>query len=146
MREITGVILDSVFGLLLCACGWSDLRKKSMSLPLLITVSAGCAALMAFKAVPAGQRIAGAAVGILFFLISKWTHEAVGYGDSWLILLTGLYLGAPAAIRVLFAAFLLSGVCSVFWLWRRHWSRKAVIPWVPFLVLAYVLTRIFARI
>ena len=80
----------------------------------------------------------GIGIGILFFIVSKVTKEAIGYGDSWLILLLGLYLGASKVLQLLFAASLGAAVVSLFYLWKYHWKRNATLPFVPFLVLAYL--------
>ena len=43
----------------------------------------------------------GAAVGAGFLLLSKVTGEGIGYGDSWGILVLGLYLGLWKLLEVL---------------------------------------------
>lgn len=82
--------------------------------------------------------IGGAGIGILFFFISKYTREAIGYGDSWIILLLGIYLGLWDLLWLLSIAFTVTGVLAVFLLAFRKCSRKITIPFVPFLTLAYV--------
>ena len=83
-------------------------------------------------------RVGGALIGVLFFLISKLTKEAIGYGDSWLILLLGIHLGALVALQVLFAASFAAGVCSLFYLWMKRWRKGATLPFVPFIAVAYL--------
>ena len=37
-------------------------------------------------------RLGGVLIGIVFWLISKYSNETIGYGDSWIISLMGIYL------------------------------------------------------
>ena len=84
------------------------------------------------------MRMAGLALGGICFLFSYCTREALGYGDSWLILILGIYLGIGKALVLLTVAFLLAGlVCLVGLLWKR-WQRQQTIAFIPFLTVAYV--------
>lgn len=135
MCEIT----DWIVWILLVLCGILDWKKREMPVLLL--------GIMSFTVViclfccgwePVFSKIVGGLMGIMFFLISKLTNEAIGYGDSWLILLLGVYLGSYKALQVLFVAAVISGVCSLFCLWIHGWNRNLKIPFVPFMTLAYL--------
>lgn len=80
--------------------------------------------------------LAGIGVGVLFFLVSKVTEEAIGYGDSVAIMILGGYLGFWKVVGVLAAAFFTSGVCSVILAFR---GRVKTMPFFPFLTLGYIL-------
>lgn len=82
--------------------------------------------------------VAGAATGVLFLGVSRITGEALGYGDSVLILILGIYLGFWKLYSLLVMAFMTAAGFSVFVLALRNFHRKAVFPFVPFLELAYV--------
>ena len=82
--------------------------------------------------------LGGAAVGISFFFISKYSRESVGYGDSWLILLLGIFLGGKIVVEVLFVASFLAALFSIGYGLVRGWNRKNTIPFIPFLAVAYV--------
>lgn len=132
--------LGDVFVLIILAiCDFRDLKKREIPISLLIIMSIGVL-VIAFccDAEPVWSRCSGAFIGILFFIISKCTKEAVGYGDSWLILILGVHLGLFKAVQLLFVASLAAGVCSLFFLWKHHWKRSATIPFVPFLLIAYI--------
>ena len=77
----------------------------------------------------------GLLIGLLFFAVSKITKEAIGYGDSWIISILGLYLGGKRLIRLLFTASFLAGLVSLFWMWKRGWKRDGSLPFVPFLTI-----------
>ncbi len=132
-------IADGIVFFMLVMAGFMDWKKKELPLWLLIGMSV-CIAIFAAccKDTSIWYRLAGSALGILFFLISKATKEAVGYGDSWLILLLGVHLGISGALQVLFAASLLAACFALFYLWIRKWKRNATLPFVPFLAIAYL--------
>ena len=135
MRQIENWVIF----VLLVMCSLSDLKKKTIPLMLLIVLSATVLGFAVFGAsVGLRFRIGGAILGMLFLLISKCTGEAIGYGDSWLILLLGIQLGYLQAIGVLFAASALAGVASLFFLWKCNWKRSSSLPFVPFLSISYL--------
>lgn len=76
-------------------------------------------------------------VGVLFLIISKCTKEAIGYGDSWMILLLGVYLGLWNILWLLSIAFVLSGVMSAFVLRKNKYFSKVSFPFIPFLAVSY---------
>lgn len=85
-----------------------------------------------------GSRIAGLIMGIFFLFLSKWTKEAIGYGDSWLITLLGIYLGVEKLLWVLFIASFLAAIASLYQMWRQNWNRNGSLPFVPFLSMGAV--------
>lgn len=82
----------------------------------------------------------GAGIGVLFLAISRVTHEGIGYGDSWAILILGIYLGIWGLVEVLAAAFFMLAVVSVICMVRKKRYRKFVIPFYPFLAAGYLLS------
>ncbi len=116
-----------------------DLKRREIPICLLLSMSVVVLFLAIFdKEVSNWYRLAGASFGAIFFGISKFTKEAVGYGDSWIILLLGIVLGIFEALQVLFVASLMAAVVGLFYLWIRKWKRSAALPFVPFLTLAYL--------
>ena len=109
-----------------------DIRKRRIPVSLLILYSV-VTLLCALPNVKAG----GLLMGALFFGISKVTKEAIGYGDSWLVTLFGIYLGVEMLVQLLFTATFLAGVVSLFWMWKRGWNKKGSLPFVPFLALGF---------
>lgn len=84
----------------------------------------------------------GAAVGFLFLLLSKVTREGIGYGDSWGILVLGIYLGFWKILEVLAGAFSVLGIVSLVALCVKKMSRKYGIPFFPFLTIGYFMSLI----
>lgn len=132
-------IVDWIVFLLLGICSVNDWKKKTIPVILLIILSVVVVVFAMFcDAVSTRMRVSGALMGLLFLLISKCTKESIGYGDSWLILLLGIHMGSLRALGVLFAAALLAGIVSLFFLWKYHWKRTATLPFVPFLSISYL--------
>lgn len=132
-------ITDWIVCLMLGVCSISDWKKKEIPVIWLVimSIAIGCFAVLS-EAVSIRLRIGGILLGVLFLLISKCTKEAIGYADSWLVLLLGIYVGSLQAISILFAASMLAGIGSIFCLWKHHWKRSATLPFVPFLTISYL--------
>ena len=59
----------------------------------------------------------GVLIGIVFWLISKYSNETIGYGDSWIISLMGIYLGGICMLEIVVTAFFLQ---DLFLLWESY--------------------------
>ena len=125
--------------ILLAVASVIDWRKREIPITLLFIMSAGITIFAIYcKDITIWYRLAGGALGMMLFVVSTVTKEAIGYGDSWLILLLGVQLGILRVLQLLFAASLLAVIFAVFYLWVRKWNRKATLPFVPFLTIAYL--------
>lgn len=83
--------------------------------------------------------IYGAVPGAACMVVSWITRQGLGYGDSILILVCGMTLGIGACAAFVFSAFLLAGIwAGVLFVFRRA-DRKKEIPFVPFLLAAFLL-------
>ena len=127
-----------VFGLL-AVCSVTDWKKKTIPYVFLLALGITVVA-FAFlcDSISVRMRVGGAVMGVLFLFISKISREAIGYGDSFLILILGIHMGSFAALGVLFVAALLTAVASLFLLWKCRWKRQATLPFVPFLAISYL--------
>lgn len=90
---------------------------------------------------PQGYEIVGGILlGTVFLLISKYTNEALGYGDSIIICLIAMWIGPQIAIYLLCASFALS---AAYGLLKGSFERdtlkkdalKKEIPYLPFLAI-----------
>lgn len=84
--------------------------------------------------------VGGAAVGIVFLLFSRATRERMGYGDSWAILILGIFLGLWGLLEVLAAAFFLLAAVSIVLLAGKKMSRRCAVPFYPFLAIGYLIS------
>lgn len=84
------------------------------------------------------QPLGGAVIGILFLFVSRITREGIGYGDSWGILILGVYLGIWELVEVLLTAFFILAVFSAVVLTGRKMTAKCRLPFYPFLAGGYL--------
>lgn len=82
--------------------------------------------------------LGGALVGGGFLIFSMCSREALGYADSWLILLLGICAGLWSVLYMVMLAFVFSAIAAGICMLRFHWSRNKPIPFIPFLALSYL--------
>jgi len=75
------------------------------------------------------------APGVMFWLLSFLSGEKVGYGDGWVLLMIGLFLGAGRCFLILFAGLLAESLAVLILLAFRKVHRDGEVPFVPFLLL-----------
>ena len=76
--------------------------------------------------------------GGIMILLAILTKEGIGYGDSWMILNLGLFLGIWRLLISLGIAFSAAAAAAGVGLALKKWNRKTRIPFYPFLVVGYV--------
>lgn len=131
-------------GLYLAAASVIDCRKRVIPVKFLLlgAVPAVLLMVMTFSAdVP--DMCAGAVAGAVFILISKLTREKLGMADAVLLSYLGAGLGfarfSGLALLAFCAAALVGGVLLVF----RRISLKGSVPFVPFILMGYIMILIF---
>lgn len=130
--------MNVIMMVLLLLAAFNDMKKRSISVRLLILLSIFALTAMLLRKDNLWDLLGGAAIGLLFFLISKCTGEQIGYGDSWLILVLGIYAGAKDLIWILFAASFGAGLFSLCFCVIHKWNRRYSIPFIPFLAAAFL--------
>lgn len=125
--------------LFLIVCSISDLRRRSVKTVLLV----GMSVLLLFFCIFVTEESLlsvgiGAVIGSVSWLFSYWTRESLGYADSWIILLIGVYLGGEKTLYLLTLSFLAAGIFSLVLLVWKRWSGKMSIPFIPFLTISYI--------
>lgn len=124
---------------LLLFMGYQDWKSKQISGALLLGMTFAVALLRLFVWTESWwYTVGGIGVGLLFFIISKCSKEAVGYGDSWLILILGIFAGAIDTLQIVFTATVLCGIFSLFYCMKNGWRKGHTLPFVPFLAMAYM--------
>ena len=132
-------IEHGLVAVLLGIIAYRDLRTKQISCLSLVLMAVLVLVLrMIFVEDSMWSTLGGVAVGISFFFISKYSRESVGYGDSWLILLLGIFLGGKLVMELVFVASFLAALYSIGYGFIRGWNGKNTIPFIPFLTLAYL--------
>ena len=116
-----------------------DLIKRELSV---IYLTSGTVLAVLFQAINHRNMwyisVCGAAIGVAFLLLSKYTDEQIGYGDSWMILNLGIYFGIWELILWLGIVLGVSFLFSCAGLACRKLGRHTRIPFYPFLMLGYI--------
>ena len=82
--------------------------------------------------------LGGIAIGLFFVYLSYITEEKIGYGDSWLIGILGVYLGGTELLELMLIASLAASVCSLGYCACHGWNRNHTLPFIPFMLVAFV--------
>lgn len=131
-------VADVVMMGLLTLASWNDWRRKVVSVNLLVVMNLAAICKVIACRDSIGEVLLGVLIGLGFFLISKWSQEQIGYGDSWLILILGIYAGGKRILLLLFVASLGAALFSLIFCLLYHWNRKFSIPFIPFLTVAFL--------
>ena len=132
----TGILL------LLSVAAASDLKTRSIPV---IPVTLFAAALLGIRFLYFHQEtspavfLAGAVPGVLLFLISIASRGAAGGGDALLLLFLGLIAGFWNALLICFLALVLTGFSGLGLMAMGKAGRRTKLPFVPFLLMSYVL-------
>ena len=79
----------------------------------------------------------------LFFLGFGAAQDGIGYGDSWMILNMGIFLGIWNLLGMLMIAFLVAAMAAGAGLWSGKWKRTTRMSFYPFLLIGYLGTFIW---
>ena len=124
---------------LLAVLSITDIHSRRI--PVIVLIS-GNLAVLCYQIYIAKEDVfvlaGGIGVGLLFLLVSRVTREGMGYGDSWTILILGIYLGLWKLLEVLLAAFLLLWIAAIIFLSLNKISREYNLPFIPFLAAGYL--------
>ncbi len=82
--------------------------------------------------------LGGVGIGLLTILFSYISKEKIGMGDAYIITVTGLYLGFINTAVLLWISSLLAAITGLV-LIRKYDNPKMEIPFVPFLLMAYII-------
>ncbi len=132
-------ILDGIMIVLLGIASWGDWKRREISVNLLIVMSViSVIAAVLMNRTTWLEVLGGAGIGILFIYVSYLTGEKIGYGDSWLIGVLGVYLGGSKLMELMLIASFTASLCSVFYCMLRGWNRNHTLPFIPFMMAAFV--------
>lgn len=129
----------------LAAAARKDLRTREVSLKA--AAAAGAAAVVVCLP-ESSQSAASLAAGMLpgvCLLAAAWaTREKIGYGDGWVLLVCGLYMGAARALAVLMTALLLACPAALYRLVFQKADKNTTMAFVPFLLAGNLLYLLLA--
>lgn len=119
----------------------SDIRYKKIS--LFVSVLFGIAAILVniiIRQYSLLSLILAVVLGGIIMLVSKITKGAIGIGDGIVLMVLGLYTGIYINLTVLFYGFLVSALMSILLLSLKRVRKKDSLPFVPCLLVGYLIT------
>lgn len=87
------------------------------------------------------ELIIGVITGVLLIVISVVTGGQIGTGDGLLFVVLGIYLGSSNVVLLLMALILCAAVAGVLFV-ARQVKRKDRLPFVPFVLCAYIIQQL----
>lgn len=128
--------------ILLFLLGWNAFADiKSRKIEGKIVLAGGAAGLLwcLTHGLPGLQQaVLGMLPGALLLLIGKLGKEAVGYGDGLLVTVVGIYAGVRNTFWLLLGALTAAAVAGCVLMLCGRGTVKTELPFVPFLLAAYV--------
>ena len=79
--------------------------------------------------------------GFIMLIIAKYTKEKIGFGDGWIFIVLGNVLTAAEIWYVLQIAIILITIFSMILILSKKVSKEYEIPFLPFLLVAYLILR-----
>ncbi len=118
---------------------WQDCRKKEIvPVSLWIFLAAGLVTNGVYAYQTPASFVGGILTGGGLLLLSCLSRGAIGRGDGYLLCVAGVYLGIAGTLSLLLGAFFLCAIWSLLLLVIKKAGKKTEIPFVPFLLAAYV--------
>ena len=134
------MLKKSIIFMMLLLFSIEDVRKKRIDiLPLLAFSVIGAIYQTVTRALTIPEICGGMLLGVGLLGIAKMTGESLGYGDGLLFLVTGIYLGGWDNCSLLMTSLVLAFVFAIIQIIVRKKSAKSEIPFVLFVLSAYVL-------
>lgn len=130
-----------IIGFLILA-SWSDIKRREISTSLIIVFGIiGIVLFFIQNRQSFYSLMCGLLIGVLVILLSCITHGEIGIGDGLILIDTGVYLGGFMNLELLIGGLLLSALfsCLVF-IFKKNIKQE--IPFVPFLLISYLILEI----
>ena len=131
-----------LIGIWLCILSYEDWKTRLVSVKwlciggvfmiaeMIIHLNISTDAIMIFS------RAMGMICGGLFLLVSRFSGQRLGYGDSILMTMLGGYVGLDTFVTMMLIAF---GLCFVVGRIARRYKGWNSIPMIPFITVGYIL-------
>jgi len=140
MLEMFEVTLKMVLLMGLFYIAWFDYRTKLIEARWLWIIGAlGVLLLLLHSGIAvAGQIFAGTLPGWILLILAWISGESIGFGDGWLFVVTGIFLGWRKNAVLLLGSLIFAGVFSIFCLVLKKKEKNDRIALAPFVLAAYV--------
>ena len=124
---------------MLTLCSAQDIKKKQIRLNMVLFFGIlGILLHMLWRMQSIENLLLGMSVGVVLLFLSVLTGGRIGAGDAVLLIVTGIYLGLEQNLELFFCGLIMCSMCSLVLLVLRKKGRKDSVPFVPFLLAAYM--------
>ncbi len=141
-----GLILKTI--LLLALAAAAEIDFKTRTIPVFIPAAGFISGII--LQIILGQsflfQASGAAVGLLLLAISLLSRQALGMGDAFLFIMTGIFLGALKNLFLLLLSLTLAAIAGVTLLIKNRKKGRQSLPFSPFIFTGYILILLFTGI
>ena len=132
-------IIRGLIGLLLIIVTIQDIKWKKIKVGIVMMCAVLLCVLIPFcQTLSILDRALGLSLGLGVMLLSKATEGKIGMGDGLVLGVTGLGLGFWSNMELFAVALAMAAVFSIGLLVLRRANRKKAIPFMPFLLMAYL--------
>lgn len=140
------MVENTCVGCLLLMGSISDIRTRKISVKLLLLFGILAISYHVFLKI---FRV-GEGIELLFYLmavipgaamigLAKVSRESIGYGDGYLLVVIGLFLGIKRTIVILTGALFITALSSMWLLVGKRAGLKKELPFIPALLAAFLL-------
>lgn len=125
--------------ILMGICAVCDVTKKEIPLAI-IWLGMVAAVLLRMQGITEGwagwlPMVFSLLPGIVFWILSFITREKVGYGDGWMLIMIGFFVGVWECFLILLTGLVLESVAALILLAAKRITGDRKIPFAPFLLL-----------
>jgi len=138
VQEVFEIISKLVLLVALFVIAWGDYKTQLLEVRQLLGFGA-VGILLCEDWVTLYHAIGGSLIGILVLFAAWCSKESIGYGDGWLFVLTGVFLGFIQNLTLLLGSLILAGVFAIACLILKKKRRSDSMALGPFVLAAYVL-------
>lgn len=132
--------MNIVAGMVLTMLTYTDIRKRRIPILPVLGMGAVLFALHVVAEKNVFKILCGMIPGMLLLLFSLLSKEKIGMGDAVLLVCLGMGYSFEQVLSMFFCALVLAAVVSGVLLSLKKVGRKTEIPFVPFLLLGWLLT------
>lgn len=138
------MIINIIIVILLGISSYTDIKNRKISMRLLLVFGILAILVWIEKLYTNGiievcTILVSILPGLLLLLLGKATRESIGYGDGYLLIVIGIYIGFIRTVSILITALFLTAIISIFLLIFRKVSRRTEFPFIPMLLISYLI-------
>lgn len=135
MNEFITTITHIIITVLLTITSICDIKDRSI--PVILPALIGASGIVYAVICDPSALIRMAIVGVLFFLVAFFSHQAIGYGDVAVVAGLSLVSGAFSLILMISTALLLCSIWSI--VKRMKSDEDSEVAFIPFISAGYLL-------